>query len=86
MELKQQLCEKYQTIFANLKDGKSVKIKRQTVLAGDKPRPFGTLSRKKGIIRFEPAQRVPGYTGTWTDEAKAIEDLVSRELLSAFSF
>lgn len=83
--MEKEILEKYQNIIANLKDGQTVKIKRQTVLAGDKPRPFGTLTRNGNLIRFEPAKRVPGYASTMLEE-KAAQELTDRELLSAFSF
>ena len=44
-----ELIQKYHKIIDSLKDGESVKIKRDTVLKG-RTKPFGTLTRKGDII------------------------------------
>lgn len=82
--MEEKLIAKYQAIIDNLKDGKSVKITRNTVLIG-KPKPYGTLTREGNMIKFVPAKRVPDYSATWLD-TKAAKELVDRELISAFSF
>lgn len=79
-----ELIQKYHKIIDSLKDGESVKIKRDTVLKG-RTKPFGTLTRRGDIIKYEPAKGMPGYAESMASE-KAARRLADIDLLASFSF
>lgn len=82
--MEDELIQKYQEIIDNLKDGESVKIKRDTVLKG-RAKPFGTLTRKGDIIKYEPAKGMPGCRASMTSD-KAARRLADLDLLASFTF
>lgn len=84
-QFENQLLEKYGNLIANLKDGKSVKVRRETVAKGV-TKPMGTITRQGQIIIFEPAKSMRVKQTKRMLEEKAARELADVELLSAFSF
>lgn len=73
---------KWKKIVDALKDGKSVKIRRNTVAKGV-TKPFGTLTREGRLITFEPARGARAEKCIMQD-VKMPQRLTDMELLSAF--
>ena len=84
-QFENQVLEKYNNLIANLKDGKSVKVRRETIMNGV-TKPMGTLTRQGKIIIFEPAKSMRVKQTKRMMEEKAARELADVELLSAFSF
>lgn len=80
------LKAKWQNVIDKIKDGKSVKVRRDTIMKGmDKP--FGTLTRKGNIISFEPAKSLRQTEVTKAqsfDDTVAADKLTHIELVSSF--
>lgn len=84
-QFENQVLEKYSNLIANLKDGQSVKVRRETVVNGV-IKPLGTITRQGKIIIFEPAKSMRIRQTKRMLEEKAARELADVELLSAFSF
>lgn len=82
--MEKEILEKWESVVANIKDGKSVKVRRDTVCKGV-TKPFGTLTRNGEIITFEPARGCRAYR-TVKSSDKMPAWLTDTELLAAFSF
>lgn len=84
-QFESRLIKRYSNLIVNLKDGKSVKVRRETVVNGV-TKPMGTITRQGKIIIFEPAKSMRVKQTKRMMEEKAARELADVELLSAFSF
>lgn len=82
--MEQEMNDKWAAIIADLKDGKSIKVHRSTVIKGV-TKPFGTLTRTGKVIEFTPAKGVRAYAASKYEDKKP-QHLTDIELLNAFGF
>ena len=80
--MEEKIITKWRNTIAAIKDGKAVKVKRDTVVIGV-AKPFGTLERHQDMITFTPAKGVPAQKATMSDE-KAPQFLTDLELMLSF--